>query len=256
VSNEGSEEETYSLIFTSLKNPIRRKILRMLAKKHMVFSGMSFSEILGQLSIDSGHLSYHLEKMGDLLTRSEDGKYGLSSVGVAAAKLMTGVEDYPEVSSRKWLKALTLKWRIFLIVSALIVILIVSWWCMNTSRYETLLFIKIKLARSDGETFRGWFFYEFEVSRKSELFVRIEEELPNEYYAGLMWYLANSTKEVIENTTGWFQLVYTYGSTDSRIYEKIIMINETGCFTFILFLPSLSSVVTVPIKLELSLKNS
>jgi len=96
LPEEKLEEETYSLIFTSLKHPIRRRILRMLANQHL-----TFSEILGPLSIDSGHLSYHLENLGDLITRSENGKYRLSSIGIAAVKLMSGVEEHPTVPSRK-----------------------------------------------------------------------------------------------------------------------------------------------------------
>ncbi len=261
MSEEKLEEETYSLIFSSLKNPIRRKILRMLAKKRLVFSGMTFSRMLESLSIDSGHLSYHLEKMGDLLTRSENGEYGLSSVGVAAVKLMTGVEDYPEVSSKKWLRVPALKWRIFLIASALIVILIVSWWYMNTPRYETLLYGEIRLTRSDG-TPSNWFFYEFEVSRKIELFFRVEPELPRGEYAGLTWHLVNSTRVVIENMienhTWWFPLVYAWGDIGTYLgaYEKTVMVNQFGSFSFILFLPSYNSVGAVTVKLELSVKNS
>ncbi|MFZ7138643.1 MAG: winged helix-turn-helix domain-containing protein [archaeon] len=82
------EEETYSLIFTSLKHPIRRRILRMLSDKPL-----TYSEILEILNIDSGHLSYHLENLGDLTVHSSDGKYKLSSFGVAAVKLMGGVEE-------------------------------------------------------------------------------------------------------------------------------------------------------------------
>jgi len=35
---DNMEEETYSLIFTSLKHPIRRRILRMLADKPLTYS--------------------------------------------------------------------------------------------------------------------------------------------------------------------------------------------------------------------------
>jgi hypothetical protein len=82
------EEETYSLIFTSLKHPIRRRILRMLADKPL-----AYSEILEILNIDSGHLSYHLENLGDLTVHSSNGQYRLSSFGDAAVKLMGGVEE-------------------------------------------------------------------------------------------------------------------------------------------------------------------
>ncbi|TET26814.1 MAG: ArsR family transcriptional regulator, partial [Candidatus Bathyarchaeum sp.] len=87
MDEDNLEEETYSLIFTSLKHPIRRRILRMLADKPL-----TYSEILETLNIDSGHLSYHLENLGDLTVHANNGHYKLSSFGVAAVKLMGGVE--------------------------------------------------------------------------------------------------------------------------------------------------------------------
>jgi DNA-binding transcriptional ArsR family regulator len=91
------EEETYSVIFTSLKHPVRRRILRMLAEKPLQFSEMQES-----LAIDSGHLNYHLENLGELIVHFNDGKYGLSSIGVAAVKLMSGVEEHqPQIRHEK-----------------------------------------------------------------------------------------------------------------------------------------------------------
>ena len=92
MSKEKIEEETYSLIFKSLKHPIRRKILRILVDKQL-----AFSRILDILSIDSGHLSYHIENLGDLVKHSADGKYELSSIGMAAVNLMSGVEERPQI---------------------------------------------------------------------------------------------------------------------------------------------------------------
>jgi len=95
LAEDKIEEETYSLIYTSLKHPIRRRILRMISQK-----SFTFSEILEILKIDSGHLSYHLESLGDLTTHTKDGKYILSSFGVAAMNLMGGVEqNYPSPPS-------------------------------------------------------------------------------------------------------------------------------------------------------------
>jgi len=99
VSGEKPEEETYSLIYTSLKHPIRRRILRMLMDKPL-----TFSEILEAVGIDSGHLNYHLDNLGDLITRSQDGKYQLSSIGSAAVKLMGGVEEHSLELSKSKLK--------------------------------------------------------------------------------------------------------------------------------------------------------
>jgi DNA-binding transcriptional ArsR family regulator len=99
VTDEKPEEETYSLIYTSLKHPIRRRILRMLKNKPL-----TFSEMLEAVDIDSGHLNYHLESLGELITHSQDGKYELSSVGSAAVKLMGGVEEHSHELSKPKLK--------------------------------------------------------------------------------------------------------------------------------------------------------
>jgi predicted transcriptional regulator len=88
VAEDEIEEETYSLIFNTLKQPIRRRILRMLADKPR-----SYSELLEALAIDSGHLSYHIENLGDIVTHTKDGKYAFSTIGEAAVKLMTRVEE-------------------------------------------------------------------------------------------------------------------------------------------------------------------
>ncbi len=88
MAEDKIEEETYSLILSVLKHPLRRKILRMLADKPL-----SFSEILESVAIDSGHLNYHIKNMGDIVTHTEDGKYALSSVGYAAIELVGKVEE-------------------------------------------------------------------------------------------------------------------------------------------------------------------
>lgn len=119
MPGEKMEEETYSLIFRSLKHPIRRKILRILVDKEL-----AFSEILNSLSIDSGHLSYHIENLGDLVKRFVNGKYGLSSIGVAAVDLMSGVEEAPRLPAPTG----KLRWKNIrnILIGAVLVILMAS----------------------------------------------------------------------------------------------------------------------------------
>jgi DNA-binding transcriptional ArsR family regulator len=89
------EEETYSAVFASLKHPIRRKILRILS------SGPNgFSDLQKAFEIESSHLTYHLEELGDLLLKTEDGKYALSSLGEAAVSMMNRVEEPPKAPLR------------------------------------------------------------------------------------------------------------------------------------------------------------
>ncbi len=105
-----SGEETYSIMFTSLKHPARRKILRMLAEKPK-----NFSRILEELGISSSHLTYHLENLGELVTKMDDGKYRLSAFGKAAVLTMKGVEETPDIKP-KHIFSLSLKWRSFFVV--------------------------------------------------------------------------------------------------------------------------------------------
>jgi len=77
-------------MFTALKHPIRRKILRIINE-----SPVTYTEILNQLSIDNGLLNYHLENMKDLIAKKEDGSYLLSEFGKAAVGLTQKVEESP-----------------------------------------------------------------------------------------------------------------------------------------------------------------
>ena len=113
------EEETYSLIFTSLKHPLRRRILRMLSAKPS-----TFSEIQEQITIDSGHLSYHLENLGDLILRNQTGQYRLSSIGTAAVSLMGGVEEQKSTQTNKKSRRSQVMFKIFSLVLAFTLIVV------------------------------------------------------------------------------------------------------------------------------------
>ena len=93
MAEDKIEEDTYSLILTSLKHPLRRKILRILSD-----GPLGFSQIAESLSIDSGHLNYHIKSLGDLVTHTKEGKYALSTAGWAAVRLMGKVEEQEEAA--------------------------------------------------------------------------------------------------------------------------------------------------------------
>lgn len=107
----GFEEEPYSTIFASLKHPVRRKILRMLSEKPR-----TFSEILEALGISSSHLAYHLENLGELVSKKDDGKYKLSTFGEAAVGTMSKVEETPTLTQLKSPPSLPIKWKSFFVV--------------------------------------------------------------------------------------------------------------------------------------------
>ncbi len=111
------KEEIYSIMFSSLKHPVRRKILRILADKPL-----AFSEMLELLAISSSNLTYHLESLGELVAKDEQGVYRLSTFGQASVSTMKIVEEAPPVQSKKGNLAVR-KWR--LITGVLLISLVV-----------------------------------------------------------------------------------------------------------------------------------
>ena len=123
-----SEEEIYSTMFSSLKHPVRRKILRMLANKPMTF--MEMVELLG---VSSSHLTYHLECLGELIFKMDNNNYKLSSFGIATVNAMKGVED-PETEPKRHPK-LSFKWRA---VFAALLVVIILLTVFSTFQYASL----------------------------------------------------------------------------------------------------------------------
>ena len=115
------EEETYSTVFTSLRHPIRRMILRTLSA-----GAQNFSDLQRVFNIESSHMTYHLDGLGNLLLKTTDGKYTLSPLGRTAVSIMRQVEEPPSktpshvsLSLKKWkLLVVTLTVGIILLSAA------------------------------------------------------------------------------------------------------------------------------------------
>jgi hypothetical protein len=116
----GSVEETYSTMFSSLRHPARRKILRMLSER-----SMTFSQMLDELKIPGSHLTYHLENLGPFVVKMADGKYKLSSFGEASMSMMKGAEEVPNVRTKKF-SALPLRWKSLFAVFIIGIVLLAS----------------------------------------------------------------------------------------------------------------------------------
>lgn len=113
------DEDTYSSIFSALKHPVRRKILRYLGENLA-----TYTEILNSLNVDTGFLNYHLESLGGLITKNQEAKYTLSEFGTAALKLMEGVEE--PIRRTRSLSILGFRLNPVHISLAFIVVLVVS----------------------------------------------------------------------------------------------------------------------------------
>jgi len=127
-----SEEEIYSTMFSSLKHPARRKILRMLSEE-----AMTFSQLLEALGITSSHLTYHLENLGELLSKDDDGKYKLSTFGSASVETMKIVEEAPAVRLKHGFP-LSLRWRSLLAGLLVAVVLLASMFYVQYASFNQL----------------------------------------------------------------------------------------------------------------------
>ncbi len=90
------EEETYSTVFTALRHPVRRRLLRVLSQ-----GSRTFTDLQSSFKVNGAVLTYHLDAMKDLICKTEDGKYSLSTMGEGAIALMERVEDPPKLISTK-----------------------------------------------------------------------------------------------------------------------------------------------------------
>ena len=70
---------------------------------------MTFSEMLGILGVSNSFLTYHLENLGELVSKVDDGKYRLSSFGEAAMATLTKVEDIPTTAPHQLAETRTKK---------------------------------------------------------------------------------------------------------------------------------------------------
>ena len=142
-----AKEEIYSTMFSSLKHPARRKILRILSEKPL-----TFSEMLELLGVSSSNLTYHLESLGELVTQ-ENGVYKLSTFGSAAVGTMRVVEEAPEVQPRK--RPASFKWKAALAVALVALVLSASTmaWQFNALNEASN---KQKTLQSEYNQLLGW----------------------------------------------------------------------------------------------------
>jgi DNA-binding transcriptional ArsR family regulator len=125
-------EETYSTMFSSLRHPARRKILRMLSER-----SMTFSQMLEELEIPGSHLTYHLENLGDLVVKMEDGKYKLSSIGEACCSIMKSAEEVPNIQTKQF-SLLPLRWKTLFTVFIIAIVLLTSIFYVQYTSFNQL----------------------------------------------------------------------------------------------------------------------
>ena len=94
---------------------------------------LTFTAMLNQLGIESPHLTYHLDSLGVLISKTESGKYRLSTFGRAAVATMGWVEEAPKPEPQP--VPVTTKWKAVLV---LLVIAIAVFAGVYYSQYQAL----------------------------------------------------------------------------------------------------------------------
>lgn len=72
---------------------------------------MTFSEMLKDIQLSSSHLTYHLESLGELVSKTDEGTYKLSAFGEVAVGTVKKVEETPRATESKRLPSLSIKWK-------------------------------------------------------------------------------------------------------------------------------------------------
>ncbi len=129
MTDNGVDDETYSVIYAALKHPIRRRILRMLDEKEL-----TYTQMLTTLDLDTGHLNYHLESLAELLAKTSESKYRLTEFGKAAVMLMKNIEETDTPPNKKVKIKFSKKKMLFLShIVAIIALVLVGFFLMNIS---------------------------------------------------------------------------------------------------------------------------
>jgi hypothetical protein len=70
---------------------------------------MTFMEMVEELDVSTPHLTYHLESLGELVSKIDNGHYKLSAFGLATVSAMKGVEEVHEIEPKR--RVVTSRWK-------------------------------------------------------------------------------------------------------------------------------------------------
>jgi uncharacterized RDD family membrane protein YckC/DNA-binding transcriptional ArsR family regulator len=87
-------QENVSKVLSVIAHPIRREILVGLSDN----GEASFTDLLNQLKVDTGKLSFHLRALAPFVEQAPSGKYQLSRAGENAVRVIRDVEGWAEVA--------------------------------------------------------------------------------------------------------------------------------------------------------------
>lgn len=103
----------------------------MLAEKPLTF--MEMVEVLG---VSSSHLTYHLESLGELVSKMDNSQYKLSSFGLATVSAMKGVEEVHEVEPKR--RVTVSRWKALSAAMLVAIIVLAAMFAVQYSAVNSL----------------------------------------------------------------------------------------------------------------------
>ncbi len=127
------EENVERVIFQALSHPMRRTILRIIGSRP---EGISYSELIAELSLSTGKLNYHIEQLQGLIERDVNHRYFLTSFGRKALNQLEQLrrevssedENFVKMARLSQQSSLQPALRAFLLVGVAFLLLILFMW--------------------------------------------------------------------------------------------------------------------------------
>jgi hypothetical protein len=85
---EKGRNEAEDIILQAVVHSDRRGIIRIIGVNP---DGVTYSSILGETQLNTGHLNYHLRNLGGLIEKSDEKLYRLTPIGLKALELMNNL---------------------------------------------------------------------------------------------------------------------------------------------------------------------
>jgi predicted transcriptional regulator len=86
--SKNGQNEAENIILQAIAHSERRGIIRIIGANP---NGVTYSSILGETQLNTGHLNYHLRSLEGLIEKSDDRYYHLTPLGIKSLELLNNL---------------------------------------------------------------------------------------------------------------------------------------------------------------------